>query len=347
MTDIDGPDAGAAAVHTDRPPLRAYPANVTYANLIRENRRKSGILVALMIGLLMAIGAAVALLLVGGGRSDALLPSLATGAVAAGVVGTLVSVWSWYGGANAILSMAGARQIEKRDDPQLFNIVEELVIAGGMPMPKVYLIDDPSLNAFATGRDPQHAAVAITTGLRRMLSRDELAGVMAHELAHVRHYDIRLSMLMATLAGVVVFAADAARRVAFHRGMRTATRGGGGGGGKQGNPLALIVIVLAVLLIIVAPIIATVLRLAISRQREYLADAGAVELTRYPQGLIGALEKLGACRQPLKVVNDALTPLYIVNPLKKAVERGRHDRSSVFMTHPPLHDRIERLRALL
>ncbi|MDZ4754375.1 MAG: M48 family metallopeptidase [Phycisphaerae bacterium] len=343
MPDSDGGSVDGGAVHGDRPPIRAYPANITYRDLIAENRRKSGVLVGGMIALLIVMGVAIAALATGAGRGDVVVPALITGGIAAGVVGVLVSVWSWYGGANAILSMAGAREIEKRDDPQLFNIMEELAIAAGLPMPKVYLIDDPSLNAFATGRDPEHAAVAITTGLRERLSRDELTGVMAHEMSHIRHFDIRLSMLMATLAGVIVFAADAARRIAFY-GPRGSSRSNNS---KGGNPLALIIIVLAIILIVLAPIIATVLRLAISRQREYLADAGAVEITRYPQGLIGALDKLGNCRQPLRVVNDALTPLYIVNPLKKAVEAGRHNASSMFLTHPPLAERIERLRALM
>jgi heat shock protein HtpX len=331
------------AIHTDRPPVRAYPAHVTYPNLIAENRRKSSMLVVGMIVLLMLVGAAIATLVTAGGRGDVLLPSLLTGALAAGVVGAIVAMWSWFGGANAILSMAGASELEKRDDPQLFNVVEELSIAAGLPMPRVYLIPDPSLNAFATGRDPAHAAVAITSGLREQLTRDELAGVMAHELSHIRHFDIRLAMLMATLAGVIVFASDAASRIAFHSGGRSSRSSNS----KGGNPLAIVMLVIAVLLIIIAPIVATMIRLAISRQREYLADAGAVELTRYPQGLIGALTKLGNCRQPLRVVNQAIAPLFIVNPIKAAVEKGRHDTSSIFLTHPPLHERIERLQALI
>jgi heat shock protein HtpX len=344
MGDTPDLEGVAGAVHEDRPRLRAYPANVTFANLIAENRRKSAILVVAMILLLMLVGAAVAAVATAGGRGDVLAPALITGAVVAGIVGGLLSVWSWYGGAKAILAMAGAKELEKRDDPQLFNVVEELSIAAGLPMPKVYLIPDPSLNAFATGRDPAHAAVAITSGLRQQLSREELAGVMAHEISHIRHYDIRLAMLMATLAGIIVFASDASRRIAFHapRGSRS-----GGSGNKGGNPAALIIMVIAIVLIVLAPIVATMIRLAISRQREYLADAGAVELTRYPQGLIGALEKLGACRQPLKSVNRAIAPLFIVNPMKAAVARGQHDTSSIFLTHPPLHERVARLEALM
>ena len=340
---------GAGAVHADLPPLRAYPANVTYANLIAENRRKSSMLVTGMILLLMALGAAIAALAAGGGRTDVLLPAAAAGAAVAGAVGGLLAAWSWFGGADAILAMAGAEPLEKAQDPQLYNVVEELAIAAGLPVPRVYLIHDPSLNDFATGRDPEHAAVAITSGLREQLSRDELAGVMAHEMSHIRHYDIRLAMLMATLAGVIVFASDVARRMAFQGGMRSSRsdRESRDSGNKGGNPLAIVIIVLAVLLIVLAPIVATIIRFAISRQREYLADAGAVELTRYPQGLIGALEKLGACRQPLRVSNQAIAPLFIVNPAKAAVSNAGHDASSVFLTHPPLQERIARLQALI
>ncbi|MBL9147251.1 MAG: M48 family metallopeptidase [Phycisphaerae bacterium] len=340
----------SSVVHTERPPIRAYPANVTYTNLIAENRRKSSFLVALLIGLAILVGAAAGVVVGGarGGGQEAAMAALA-GAAILGVIASLGAAWSWNAGPGAILSMAGAREIEKADDPQLFNVVEELSISGGMPVPKVYLIDDPSLNAFATGRDPANAAVAITTGLRATLTRDELAGVIAHELAHVRHYDIRLMMLMATMAGMIVVASDVTRRMLFYGGLNGGSgRSSRGGGGKQqgGNPLVLVLVVLSIVLLIVAPIVATLIRLAISRQREYLADAGAVELTRYPEGLIGALEKLGACRIPLKRQNEAIAPLFMVNPSKAAVERGLQDRSNLFMTHPPLHERIARLRAL-
>lgn len=338
---------GAGAVHRERPEVHAYPANVTYGNLIAENKRKSAMLVFTMVAFALVVGAAGGVLLgLQGGERSAIVAALG-GAAILGVVAAIASAWSWNAGPGAILSMAGARQIEKRDDPQLFNIVEELSIAGGLPMPRVYLIDDPSLNAFATGRDPANAAVAITTGLRTTLSRDELAGVMAHEMAHVRHYDIRLMMLMATMAGLIVVVSDVTRRMMFYGGMGRGGRSGRGGGKEGGNPLMLILLVLSIVVLIVSPIVATLIRLAISRQREFLADAGAVELTRYPEGLIGALEKLGACRVPLKRQNDAIAPLFIVNPVKSAVERGRQDRSSMFLTHPPLHDRIARLRALM
>jgi heat shock protein HtpX len=214
-------------------------------------------------------------------------------------------------------------------------------------MPRVYLIDDPAPNAFATGRDPEHGAVAITTGLRQQLSRDELAGVMAHEISHIRHYDIRFAMLMATMVGLIVFACDAFWRVMWYgRWHGTGSRSMRGGDKGSGAAIA-IVMVVAIVLAIIAPSLAMLIRLAVSRQREYLADAGAVELTRYPQGLIGALEKLGASKQPLKAANRATAHLYIVNPLRNARKGKGHNLSSAFRTHPPLNERIARLRALI
>ncbi|MHC5008385.1 MAG: M48 family metalloprotease [Planctomycetota bacterium] len=183
-------------IHTERASVRALlPYHVTFNDLIRANRRKS-ILLMIGMGLLVAaLGAAIAagLAIWAGGDAAALLPSVVLGVVVAAVVAILASLWSFYGGSEAILRIAGARPIEKAHDPQLFNVVEELSIAAGTPMPRVYLIDDPAPNAFATGRDPEHGAVAITTGLRQQLSRDELAGVMAHEISHIRHYDIRFA----------------------------------------------------------------------------------------------------------------------------------------------------------
>ena len=355
-------DPANRAVHEEREPLKGFPPNVTYTDLIARNKRNSALIVVMMFLLITFFGASVGAILAawggssqsnsgGGYESTGLqLGTVVTGLVAGGVIGTFVAViatlWSWFSGSNAILRMTGAKEIQKSDDPQLFNVVEELSIAAGIPMPGVYLISDPGMNAFATGRDPAHGVVAITTGLRANLNRDELAGVMAHEISHIRHYDIRLGMLMATLAGIIIFAADAGTRVAFY----SAVFGGGGrsnrssGGGA--NPLAILIVVVAVIFAILAPICAVMVRFAMSRQREYLADAGAVELTRYPQGLVGALRKLGAQRKPLQHVGQSTAPPFIVNPLKKAVRGGRHDISTAFSTHPPLSDRISRLQAL-
>ncbi len=338
------------AIHTELPAKRAYPANVTFHDLIRANKRKSAMLMVGMGLLLVVLGAAVgALVGAYGGGADSLIPSLIMGAIAFAVVAVIASTWSYYGGSNAILKMSGAREIQHRDDPQLFNVVEELAIAAGTPRPKVFLIDDNAMNAFATGRDPEHGAVAITTGLRQRLSRDELAGVMAHEISHIRHYDIRFAMLMATMVGLIVFASDAMLRMMWYgsMGRRGGMRMGSSRGGKGGGAAIAIIAIIALLFAIIAPTLAMLIRFAVSRQREYLADAGAVELTRYPQGMIGALEKLGACREPLKGANRATAHLYIVNPLRSAMKGQGHELNSAFRTHPPLHDRIERLRALI
>ena len=346
------------AVHNEREPIRGLPANLTFNDLIARNKRNSVFLIALMLFLVTLFGASIGAIVVAWGESAnnegiqmaPLVGGIIVGAVIGFFIAVIGSIWSWYGGSDAILRMTGSREIKKSDDPQLFNVVEELAIAGGVPMPKVYVIDDPALNAFATGRDPAHGAVAITTGLRSQLSRDELAGVMAHEISHIRHYDIRLGMLMATLAGIIVFAADAGSRAAFY-GMLFGgggRRGGGGrgGGGGGSNPLAIVIVVVAVIFAVLAPLCAVLVRFAMSREREFLADAGAVELTRYPAGLVGALQKLGACRQPLQHVGKSTAPLFIVNPLKAAVRQGRHDASTVFSTHPSLAERIKRIDAL-
>ena len=339
-----------SVIHTENPRRRAYPQNVTFNDLIRANKRKSAMLMVGMSLLLVLLGAVFGGLLgAWGADMEMLMPSIILGAVAATVVAIIASAWSYYGGSNAILRMSHAKEIQKKDDPQLFNVVEELSIAAGTPMPKIYLIHERALNAFATGRDPEHGVVAITTGLRQALDRDELAGVMAHEISHIRHYDIRFNMLMATMVGLIVFASDAFMRMMFYGGMRRGMGGGrsGGGGGKGGNPLIIVLFVIALLLAILAPILAMVIRFAISRQREYLADAGAVELTRYPQGMIGALEKLGARAKPLRSANRATQHMFIVNPMKDAVQGEGHNLSSTFRTHPPLKDRIARLRALI
>jgi heat shock protein HtpX len=331
---------------------RAYPANVTFNDLIRSNKRKSALLMIGMSMLLVIIGGVFTAAIVvygSGGEVDfqMLLPSIALGALVAAVVAGVASAWSFYGGSSAILAISGAKEIPREADTQLHNVVEELAIAAGMPKPRVFVINDTALNAFATGRDPQHAAVAITLGLRQQLTRDELAGVMAHELSHIRHYDIRFAMLMATMVGLIVFACDA-----FWRVLRVSMFTGGGrrGGGKKDGGAAIVMIVIlaiAMILAIIAPMLAMLIRFAVSRQREYLADAGAVELTRYPQGMISALEKLGACREPLEVANRATSHLYIVNPLKSAMKGEGHELNTVFATHPPLHDRIARLQALI
>ncbi len=260
---------GSSVIHTERERPRALPANVTFLDLIRRNKRKS---VMLMIGmglLTVAVGAGISVALAawGGGGGEILLPSLLLGCVVAAAVAVGASLWSFYGGSDAILRMSGAKPIEKKDDPQLFNVVDELAIAAGIPMPRVFLIHDEALNAFATGRDPEHGAVAITTGLRSRLSRDELAGVMAHELSHIRNYDIRFAMLMATMVGLIVFACDAFWRVMWYGNWHGTGRRSARGGDKGAGIVILVVLVLAVLLAIIAPALAMLIRFAVSRPR--------------------------------------------------------------------------------
>jgi heat shock protein HtpX len=336
----------AVAAQPDmRQRISAYPGNITYLDLIAKNKRQSTLLMVFMICLGMLLGAVLAAAVVayGNGAAEALIPSAILGALAAGAVAVLGTLWSWYGGASAILAMSGARPIEKPQDPELFNVVEELSIAAGVPMPKVYLIDDSAMNAFATGRDPQHAAVAITRGLREKLTRDELQGVLAHEMSHVRHYDIRFSMLMATMVGLIVFACDA-----FWRIIRYSSWTGGGRRDSRdkegGGAIILVLMILAVILSIIAPIIAHLIQMAYSRQREYLADAGAVELTRNPYGLAGALQKLAGDSDPLvDAANRGTAHLFIVNPLRKMAAQ---DVDTMLSSHPPIKDRIARLLAL-
>lgn len=323
--------------------MSAYPGSLTYLDLIARNRRASTLLMLLMAGLAVLVGCVIsaALAAYGSGAQtlEALLPSAVLGGAAALLTALIAGAWSWYGGASAILSMAGARPVTREIDLELHNVVEEVAIAAGLPVPRVFLIADTAMNAFATGRDPGHAAVAITLGLRQKLTRDELQGVIAHEMAHVRHLDIRFSMLMATMVGLIVFAADA-----FWRIIRYAPRGGRRD--KGGGVVVLVLLVVALLLAIVAPILARVIQMAYSREREYLADAGAVELTRNPYGLASALQKLADDDDPLvDAANRGTAHMYIVNPLRKM--REAHQRLNTMMSsHPPVQERIARLMAL-
>jgi heat shock protein HtpX len=304
----------------------------TFNTLIAANRRKSAWLVAGFLLLFMVTVYAFAVFLIGGDPRSGIGP-----AVIALVLGVLVALLSYYKGGNLVLAMSRAQEIRKEDDPQLWNVVEELSIAGGLPMPRIYVIDDTALNAFATGRDPQHASVAITKGLRSRLERAELQGVLAHELSHVRNYDIRYSMLLAVMVGLLVLLADVFRRWLWWGGGRRRSRRSGDGGAAVG-----IIAVVAIVLSIVAPLLAKLIQLAASREREYLADASAVELTRYPEGLASALEKLGGDKEVLEVANRATEHLYIVSPFKPFEARAK----GMLSTHPPLADRIHRLRAL-
>ncbi|MHB1171190.1 MAG: M48 family metalloprotease [Lacisediminihabitans sp.] len=237
----------------------------------------------------------------------------------------------YFAASRLAISMAGGQEIQKADNPRLYRIVENLAITDGVPMPKVYIVDDPAPNAFATGRDPQHASVAATTGLLDLMDDSELEGVMAHELGHVQNYDTRVSMIVFGLVVAVGFIADMFLRIAFFGGGRDRENNGGG------NP---IVLVFGLAAMLVAPLVATVVQAAISRQREYLADATSAMTTRNPDELASALAKLGQYGRPLQRQNSTMSHLWISDPMKPGF------MSRLFSTHPPIADRIARLQKI-
>ncbi|QQD76877.1 M48 family metalloprotease [Curtobacterium sp. YC1] len=257
------------------------------------------------------------------------------GNVSIGVIALVVAlgyaVLQYFSAARQATAIAGGVEIDRVSEPRLWRTVENLAISTGMPMPRVFVIPDPSPNAFATGRDPEHAVVAATTGLLELMDDQELQGVMAHELGHVRNYDIRVSTMVFGLVVAVGLIADVLLRISFFGG-----RGRGSDNGGGANPVLLVAGIVAVL---VAPIAAAGVQAAVSRQREYLADATGAMTTRYPEGLARALEKLGAHGRPMQTQNSSMAHLWIADPMRPGVM----DR--LFSTHPPLPDRIARLRA--
>ena len=304
---------------------------------IAANKRKSGVLVVLMALLLGVLGYALGVYYVGGENGG--LVGLA-GAVILWFILTLVA---WSQGDKIFLSMSSARKIGPDDLPVLWNVVEEMTLAAGLPkMPDVYVIDDPAPNAFATGRKPETASVAVTSGLLKALDRDELQGVIAHELGHVKNRDILLMLFAGVLMGAIVLLADVGLRSWLWGGGGRSRRSSDSGGGGQAQAVMMIV---AIVLMILAPIIARLVYFAISRKREYLADASAATFTRYPDGLARALEKIAAAPpRKLRGVSRATAPMYIVNPL--AAAEKKRNAASLTATHPPIQQRVEILRAM-
>jgi heat shock protein HtpX len=297
--------------------------------LIRANRRRAAIFVALMALLLMVVGYAV---------GELTSPGAGVGGVAVALVVWLVmTLVSYFNGDRIVLGMSRARKIRKQDHPVLWNVVEEMCIASGLStMPEVYIIDQDAPNAFATGRKPERSAVAVTAGLLERLDRDELQGVIAHELAHVKNRDVLYMTMVGIMMGTIVILADVAVRMLFYGGGRRRTSSREGGGGQA------VIMIVALVAVILAPFLAQLMYFALSRRREYLADACSAQYTRYPEGLASALEKISRSTAALPTANRATAPMYIVNPLS-VTKKGLSNLSS---THPPLSKRVEILRSL-
>jgi len=283
---------------------------------IARNKRNTVFIILLFLILIGALGWLASVIY----QSYTILVVVVIGAV-------LYALFQYYLASSQALSMSGAIPIQKADNPRLWNIVENLSITTGTPMPAVYIVNDPAPNAFATGRDPQHASVAATTGLLDIMTDAELEGVMAHELGHVRNYDIRLGMIVFGLTVAIGFIADIFLRMAFFGGNRNNNNGGG-------NP---VVLVFGLIAAIVAPLVATLVQLAVSRQREYLADATGAMTTRHPDALASALLKLEAYGRPMRKQNTSMAHLWINDPLKPGF------MARLFSTHPPIPERVTRL----
>jgi len=295
---------------------------------IRSNQTKSAVLVVLMGVLLLALGYFLGLIF---------FDSAIGGLIIALIIWGVMNLVAFFQGDSILLGMSGARKIKPSDHPRLYNIVEEMKIASGLEkMPDTYIIDDPALNAFATGRDPNRASVAITSGLLQKLNRDELQGVIGHEIAHIKNRDVLLMVLLSVLLGsIVILAWYASRYMFLAGGGRRSSSGGGGGAG-------IIIIVVGLILMILAPIAAQLIYYAVSRKREYLADASSALYTRYPEGLASALEKLATSGTSVRAANKATAPMYIVNPFHK---KGM-SLESLTSTHPPIAERVRILRAM-
>ncbi|MFA5842526.1 MAG: M48 family metallopeptidase [Candidatus Gracilibacteria bacterium] len=290
---------------------------------ISKNKWESGGILLLFMVFVMAVGFLLAEVQSPGGGMIGLII-----AAAISFIWTLVA---YFTGDKIALAANGAKPIQKQDNPMVYNLVENLCISAGLPVPKIYLIQSEAMNAFATGRKPETASIAITTGLLSRLEKKEVEGVVAHELSHIGNYDIRLMTLVAALAGVIMILTDIFWHWSFHS---------RGGGGRKSGQLQLIMMVVGLVLIIFAPLISMLMQLAISRKREFLADASGALLTRYPEGLASALEKISQDSTPLPTASHGTAHLYISSPFKKKTW------SNLFSTHPPIEARVKALREM-
>ena len=310
--------------------------DTTFYTEISRNKWKSAVLMSVFIAVVLGLGFLVGYIW---GFDYAIM-----GLAIAAIVATVMSLTSYYNSDKIALSSAGARQVTREEFPYYVNTVEGLAIAAGIPAPRTYVIESPAMNAFATGRDPEHSAIAVTTGLLEKCNRLELEGVVAHEMSHIGNYDIRIMCMVVVLVGILVIFVNVVTRMIFFGGMfGDRDRGGGGEGG---GIIQLAIFVIGLVFLILSPIIGKLLQLSMSRKREYLADATGAKLTRYPEGLASALEKLTTEAKPFKRTSDATAHLFIVEPFKKEAKASRLSKSSMWSTHPPIEERVKRLRAM-
>lgn len=290
-------------------------------NQIDTNKRKTIILMMVFITVILALGAIL----------GSIYGNVYPGIVFALVLATIMNLVSYFKGDKIALHVAGAHEIQKDDNPYVYRMVENLCIASGLPMPKVYIIPDKAMNAFATGRDPEHASIALTYGITQKLENEELEGVIAHELSHIKNYDIRIMTIVIVLVGVVTLLADILVRSQLYSRHSNNDRNRNG-----------IFLIIGIVLALLSPLFAQLIQLAISRKREFLADASSALMTRYPEGLARALEKISQQETPLQKANHATAHLYISNPFQykgKSIAR-------LFSTHPPIQERIAELRKM-
>ena len=288
---------------------------------VRKNKRASSFIVTIFVLVIMI-----------GVYSICMYYDLGIVSIAIAIVfATIPTLISYYNCDKMVLALNGARPATAEQDQQLTTILDNLCIASGLPRPKLYVIEDTAPNAFATGRDPEHAVICFTTGLLEKLDKYELEGVMAHELSHVKNYDIRLSTFISVFVGFVVILSDFMIRTSFRRSGNSESKGGG------------VVAIIAIIFMILSPIFAMIMQLAISRKREYLADGSAIEMTRNPNGLISALKKISEDTEPLEAANKSTAHMYIVNPFQ---DKRKNIKDSLMSTHPALLNRIAALEAI-
>lgn len=290
---------------------------------IAHNKRRTWLLIFVFFLLLAAVGAACGYFLFG---------SLSGGAVIALVVGSVYALIMIFKSTDVVMAMNGAREVSEEEAPELYHIVEDMAMVAQIPMPRVFIMNDPSANAFATGSNPKNAAVCATTGILKLMNREELEAVFGHEISHIRNYDIRISTIAVALASAITLMTSISSRMMYFGGGRRNSNN------RDSDGASILILIFSLLIILLAPLAATLVQLAISRQREYLADASSVELTRNPYGMIAALEKLKGSQPMEREVDDASAALFINDPQKKS------SFAKLFYTHPPLDDRIERLK---